>query len=348
MPLLDVNHIRCQYDRTIAVDDVSFSLQEGMLACLLGPSGCGKTTVLRAVAGFQTLSHGEILLDGEALSRPGYTQRPEKRQLGMVFQDHALFPHLSVFDNVAAGLQHIPLTARRALVASMLERVRLNDKEQNYPHELSGGQQQRVALARALAPRPRLLLMDEPFSSLDASLRETLGVEVRDLLRESGTTCLLVTHDQQDAFTFGDRVGVMNEGKIEQWDSAYQLYHEPLSPFVANFIGEGVFIDGTVVNALEIETELGHLTGQLPEGCQTGCEVKVLVRPDDVVHDDHSPLTATIVARTFRGTNYLYTLALPGGTQIQSMVHSHHNHHIGEALGIRLELDHLVVFPKTA
>ncbi len=186
--------------------------------------------------------------------------------------------------------------------------------------------------------------MDEPFSSLDVELREALGVEVRDLLRESGTTCLLVTHDQQDAFTFSDKVGVMNNGRIEQWDTAYGLYHEPGSRFVADFIGQGVFLNGIVTDDHVIETELMKLHGKVPAGCHAGCKVKVLVRPDDVVHNDDSSLTARIVARNFRGSSYLYTLELDSGTQILSMVHSHHKHALGEQLGIELEIDHLVVF----
>lgn len=343
--LLEVNNIRCQYDSTTVVEDVSFALEEGTLACLLGPSGCGKTTILRAIAGFQPLMAGEIMLDGEQISSPDFNLKPEKRQLGMVFQDHALFPHLSVFDNIAAGLQDFPAKGKKALVHSALERVRLNEKAKRFPHELSGGQQQRVALARALAPRPRLLLMDEPFSNLDVELRETLGLEVRDLLKETGTTCLLVTHDQQDAFTFGEQVGVMNDGRIEQWSSAYALYHKPNSRFVADFVGQGVFLNGHVVDDKTVHTELADLTGKVPPGCKAGCPVKVLVRPDDVIHNDNSPLTARIVKRNFRGSNYLYTLALDNGVEILSMVHSHHKHALGEQLGIELELDHLVVFP---
>ena len=343
--LLEVRNITCQYEKTKVVEDVSFELSEGTLACLLGPSGCGKTTILRAIAGFHSLMSGEIYLDGEQISAPGYILKPELRQLGMVFQDHALFPHMSVFDNVAAGLQDFHGKARKALVHSMLERVRLNGKEHRFPHELSGGQQQRIALARALAPRPRLLLMDEPFSNLDVELRETLGVEVRNLLRDSGTTCLLVTHDQQDAFTFSDKVGVMNDGRIQQWDSAYALYHEPVSRFVADFIGQGAFLKGYVREGGIVETELAILHGKVPSGCKPGCPVKVLVRPDDVVHNDESTLSARIVSRNFRGSSYLYTLELDSGTQILSMVHSHHDYALGEQLGIQLELEHLVVFP---
>ncbi len=343
--LLEINNIACHYDDQIAVDGVSFSLEEGALACLLGPSGCGKTTVLRAIAGFQYLDQGEILLDGQCVSRPGYTLKPELRQLGMVFQDYALFPHMTVGQNILCGLSDIPSKGRKAIMLSMLDKVGLSNKVHRYPHELSGGQQQRVALARALAPRPRLLLMDEPFSSLDVELRERLGLEVRDLLQDTGTTCILVTHDQQDAFTFGHKLGVMDNGKIAQWDSAYNVYHEPKSRFVADFIGQGVLLPGTVLDDERVETELAILNGKVPKGCRAGSPVKVLVRPDDIIHDDDSPLTAKIVERNFRGSNYLYTLELSSGLQLLSMVHSHHDHQLGEQLGIEIELDHLVVFP---
>ncbi|MFT5259648.1 MAG: iron(III) transport system ATP-binding protein [Saprospiraceae bacterium] len=345
--LLEVKGIRCHYDEQQAVDDVSFNLEEGALACLLGPSGCGKTTVLRAIAGFQNLAQGAIYLEGECVSKPGYTLLPEKRQLGMVFQDHALFPHMTVGQNVACGLFSMPKKAMSGLVLSMLERVGLSSKIDRYPHELSGGQQQRVALARALAPRPRLLLMDEPFSNLDVELRERLALEVRDLLKDTGTTCIMVTHDQQDAFTFGQMIGVMGEGLVEQWDSAYNVYHEPSSRFVADFIGQGVFLPGKVLDNERVETELAILNGRVPRGCLPGDNVKVLVRPDDIIHNDESPLTARIVGRNFRGSNYLYTLQLNSGSQLLSMVHSHHDHQLGEQLGIEIELDHLVVFPES-
>ena len=228
----------------------------------------------------------------------------------------------------------------------MLERIGLQKHRKKYPHELSGGQQQRVALARALAPKPGLLLMEEPFSNLDVDLRERLGQDVRDLLKEMGTSCVLVTHDQQDAFTFGDVVGVMREGRLEQWDKPYNLYHEPASLFVAKFIGSGVFIDGEIISSHQVNTELGMLQGDLITRLPVGSQVKVLVRPDDIVHDDDSKQSAVILKRTFRGESYLYTLALPSGTKVLALVPSHHNHAIGENLGIKMEIDHLVVYPQ--
>ena len=346
--LLEVNHITCRYGRRTAVSDTSFQLEKGMLASLLGPSGCGKTTVLRAIAGFRKLETGSIHLNGRRISgaKGSYDDLPpEKRNLSMVFQEHALFPHLSVEKNIAAGLHALGAAERKKTTAAMLARIGLSDLGRRYPHELSGGQQQRVALARALAPRPRLLLMDEPFSSLDLDLREKLRQEVRDLLKDIGATCLLVTHDQQDAFAFGERVGVMKDGAIEQWDTAYRLYHEPATRFVADFIGEGVFLDGVVAPNHAINTELAALHGLDDHRYPPGSAVKVLIRPDDIIHDDDSPRAAKIRKRAFRGENYLYTLALPSGAEILSLVPSHHNHAVGEDLGIKLAIDHLVVFP---
>ena len=343
--LLEVDQISCQYGPRAAVVNTSFQLEQGMLACLLGPSGCGKTTVLRAIAGFHKLDAGGIHLNGHRISGVRDHTPPEKRNLSMVFQDHALFPHLNVEKNIAAGLHSLAAAEQKRIALEMLERVGLGGLQRRYPHELSGGQQQRVALARALAPSPRLLLMDEPFSNLDLDLREKLRQEVRDLLVTIGATCLLVTHDQQDAFTFGERVGVMNNGVIEQWDTAYQIYHRPASRFVADFIGEGVFLDGVVSNHNKIETELASLHGFDSNHHRPGTSVKVLIRPDDIIHDDDSPRAAKIIKRAFRGENYLYTLALPSGAEILSLVPSHHNHAVGEDLGIKLAIDHLVVFP---
>jgi len=342
--LLEVDSISCHYAQRAAVHNTSFQLEQGMLACLLGPSGCGKTTVLRAIAGFQKLESGSIHLNGRCISSVRGNTPPEQRNLSMVFQDHALFPHLSVERNVAAGLQSFSSKEKKEITQSMLERVGLTGMNQRYPHELSGGQQQRVALARALAPSPRLLLMDEPFSNLDLDLREKLGQEVRELLSDIGTTCLLVTHDQQDAFTFSERIGVMKDGAIDQWDSPYQLYHQPATQFVADFVGEGVFLDGIISAHNEIETELATLHGLSDAQYQPGAAVKVLIRPDDIIHDDSSPRHAKIRKRTFRGENYMYTLVLPSGKEILSLVPSHHKHAVGENLGIKLQIDHLVVF----
>jgi iron(III) transport system ATP-binding protein len=273
----------------------------------------------------------------------------------MVFQDYALFPHLTIARNIAFGLDHLDKSERATRVAAMLETVGLAGRAHAYPHELSGGQQQRVALARALAPGPRLLLLDEPFSNLDVELREKLALEVRDILKQEGITALLVTHDQHEAFAMADVIGVMNQGVIQQWDTAYNLYHRPANRFVADFVGQGVLLPGEVLNNRQVAIELGVLDGCLPDGrdeadgCALygqGSQVEVLVRPDDIIHDDASPLLAEVERKAFRGADFLYTLRLPGGSRVLAQVDSHHNHAIGEKIGIRLGIDHVVAFRK--
>jgi iron(III) transport system ATP-binding protein len=262
-----------------------------------------------------------------------------------VFQDFALFPHLTAERNVGFGLRGLSHRERRTRVGELLELVGMAHAGKQYPHQLSGGQQQRIALARAMAPRPDILLLDEPFSSMDADLREQLAREVREVLRREGSTAILVTHDQLEAFAMADQIAVMSRGRIHQWGSGFTLYHEPADRFVADFIGQGVMLPGRVIDDLQVETELGILAGRVPHGLTAGRNAEILLRPDDVIHDDASPMRAQVVARAFRGAEYLYTLRLTSGTRILCLVQSHHNHAIGENIGIRPGLEHLVVFP---
>jgi iron(III) transport system ATP-binding protein len=229
---------------------------------------------------------------------------------------------------------------------AVLEVVGLQAYAQAFPHELSGGQQQRVALARALAPKPQLLLLDEPFSNLDVDLRERLSREVRDILKSQGTTAILVTHDQHEAFAMADKVGVMHQGQLQQWAPPYELYHEPASRYVADFIGQGAFVPGRVTGPRCVTLELGEYCSAVPRQFAEGDQVDVLLRPDDVVHDDASLVTAKVLGKVFRGSEFLYTLQLDSGQQVLAQVPSHHNHAIGEAIGIRLELDHLIAFRR--
>lgn len=353
-PYLSIESIRVGYTSGSQfieiVHGLSMTLKRGEIGCLLGPSGCGKTTVLRAIAGFEPLKDGRILLGGRQISDRTQSAAPETRQVGVVFQDYALFPHLSVADNVGFGLRKMARSERKKQVDDLLDLVGLATSHHRYPHELSGGQQQRVALARALAPRPALLLLDEPFSNLDVELRERLATEVRDILRELNTTAVLVTHDQHEAFAIADNIGVMHEGVIVQWDNAYNLYHRPQNRFVADFIGQGVFTKGAVDLAQQsVQIEIGSLP--LPQGeylptgqsrCQT---VDVLLRADDVIHDDSSTLKAEVLRKAFRGAEFLYTLKLASGQTLLALVPSHHDHAIGEKIGIRLAADHVVTFP---
>lgn len=344
--LLDLKKVSVAYDEHTVVDQISLQLAQGEIGCLLGPSGCGKTTLLRAIAGFETIQAGTISLAEKIVSDKNKQLAPEKRNIGMVFQDFALFPHLSIADNIGFGIRHLSKKSQQIRISELLTLIGLEGFESRYPHQLSGGQQQRIALARSLAPKPHLLLMDEPFSSMDIELREELAREVRSILKHENITAILVTHDQQEAFTMADSIGVIEHGKLVQWDSGYNLYHRPVSPFVADFIGQGVLIDGIVIDENNVKTSLAILQGIVPKTCKAGCLVHVLVRPDDILHDDDSPHTAYIIERNFLGADYLYTLELEDGTQFHSLVHSHHKHAVGEALGITLDIDHVVAFPK--
>jgi iron(III) transport system ATP-binding protein len=355
---LDLHDVAVRYARSTtgrdAVTGVSLGLDAGQIGVLIGPSGCGKTSLLRAVAGLERCSAGSICIDGQVLSDAvaGTQVAAEARRIGMVFQDYALFPHLSVEDNIAFGLSTLPRAQRSQRVQKMLSLVGLAHAAKRAPHQLSGGQQQRVALARALAPQPRLLLLDEPFSSLDVDLRERLAHEIRVILKESGTTVLLVTHDQFEAFAVGDVIGVMNAGRLEQWDEAYTLYHRPVSRFVAEFIGHGVFAPAQIMQCAHgacVHTPLGEihdvagvpLPGDLPLG-----DCDVLLRADDIVHDDASPVRALIERKAFRGSEFLLSLRLQTGERLMAHVPSHHDHQVGEWIGIRAEVDHVVTFPR--
>jgi iron(III) transport system ATP-binding protein len=343
--LLRVEGLSHAYGTHRVVSDLSFALPRGAIGCLLGPSGCGKTTVLRCIAGFETAQAGRIVLNGKLVSGSGVAVPPEQRRVGMVFQDYALFPHLRVAENMGFGLRAMTRDASAARIRELAEMVGLGDALTKYPHELSGGQQQRVALARALAPRPELLLLDEPFSNLDVELRERLSVEVRDIIKASGATAVLVTHDQQEAFAIADEIGVLHEGRIQQWAGAYDLYHRPANRFVADFVGQGVFLPARAVAADRIEIELGVLQG---EGGEQGARLEVLLRPDDVVHDDAAPTRAEVLHKAFRGAEILYTLRLESGRKVLALVPSHHNHALGERIGIRLDVDHVVAFQPEA
>lgn len=376
LPYLLLDHITVTYDTAghahTAVRDLSLSLARGEIGCLLGPSGCGKTTVLRAVCGFEPLGGGRIVLDGHEVATAQSSEPPERRHVGVVFQDYALFPHLNVAQNIGFGLGRMPRSERNSRVEDLAERVGLAGALRKYPHELSGGQQQRVALARALAPSPALLLLDEPFSNLDLDLRERLAVEVREIIQASGATAILVTHDQHEAFAMADRIGVMHAGAIAQWSPARELWQTPANRVVADFIGRGALVpgtfrangatgtidsdvgdrDGTQSRGGSIALEIGEIeaspalatqllraaSGEMPFG------VDVLLRADDITHDPASPFEATLVRRAFRGSDQLYTLRLASGHEIIARVDGELTHETGERVGLRLTVRHPVAF----
>ncbi|MBO68841.1 MAG: ABC transporter ATP-binding protein [Acidiferrobacteraceae bacterium] len=344
--LLSLDKISSSYGPRAAIRQVSMEVKEGSQVCLLGPSGSGKTTILRAIAGFQRLSSGTICINGAIVSNPGYELPTEQRRVGMVFQDHALFPHLTIAENVGAGLRKLTRNRRRKQVLELLDQMGLGAYSERHPHELSGGEQQRVALARALAIKPILLLMDEPFSSLDLELRETMTQEISDFLKSNNITCIMVTHDQNDAFAIASEIGVMRDGQIVQWDTPYNLYHQPANRFVADFIGNGVFVEGTVISPGVIHTSFGELQASHPLELASGTAVEVLIRPDDVVPSSDQQILAKVVRLAFKGAEILYTLETELGGVLLGLFPSHTNYSVGQTIGIQLEVDHVVAFRR--
>lgn len=348
-PVLELRSIGHAYEGEPVVSGLSLSLERGAIGCLLGPSGCGKTTILRCIAGFEPLTAGEIRIDGRLVDGAGVRIPTEQRNVGVVFQDYALFPHLTVEANLGFGLHRRSPADRRSRIGEMLELVDLAGLGKRYPHEISGGQQQRVALARALAPQPDLLLMDEPFSNLDVDLRERLGQEVREILKQQQTTALLVTHDQHEAFAMADEVGVMSAGRIQQWDRAANLYRHPANRFVAGFIGRGTFLPAVIAGQGRAETELGTcqvatvergLAGSGEQACE------ILVRPEDILLDDLGPVQAQVVGKVYRGADVLHTLQLPSGCRVLWLATGGRELQIGEHRGVRLRPGAFATFPK--
>lgn len=342
--LLQVDGIECRYQDKKIVEQLSFEVLQGEIACLLGPSGCGKTTVLRAIAGFNPIYSGKLVLAGNLIATSTMVVAPELRNIGMVFQDYALFPHLSVKNNINFGLKKLSAKEQRSTVQHLLELVELADMAERFPHELSGGQQQRVALARALAPKPQLLLMDEPFSNLDTELRRQLAVQVRNILKEEKISAILVTHDQNEAFTVSDKLGVIANGRLQQWETPFEIYHHPVNPQVASFVGEGKFLRGRLVQDEMIETEIGLIKALGFMG-NIGDQVDVFVRPHEVVPaDGDSCVNSVVVSKEFLGTATLYTLKLPGGSLVESSLTADHDYQVGNVVGLRLEAERLVAF----
>jgi iron(III) transport system ATP-binding protein len=294
-----------------AVEGVNLSLREGHFLALLGPSGCGKTTTLRLLAGFEVPDNGEIMIGEQRVSGSGVFVPPEQRSVGMVFQEYALFPHLTVADNIAYGL---PKGAnKKERVQEVLELVGLTEMTKRMPYELSGGQQQRVALARALAPKPHLVLLDEPFSNLDAGLRAQVRAEVRQILRQARATAIFVTHDQEEALSLADEVAVMIGGRIAQTDTPQKLYRRPVNKPVALFLGNAMFLPGEASTG-QVTCELGHLPTDQP---YTG-PVEIMLRPEDLHLSPSETGSAEIIDRDYYGHDQLLTLRLRSGTQLQS------------------------------
>ncbi|OYQ37730.1 ABC transporter ATP-binding protein [Niveispirillum lacus] len=276
LPSLSLNHVSHHYGAKQALNDVSLSVAPGEIVCLVGPSGCGKSTLLRLAAGLETLQQGSIAIAGQTIAQPGASLPPERRGIGLVFQDYALFPHLNVLDNVRFGLSRLPTAERDARALAALQQVGMDGFTRSYPHALSGGQQQRVALARAMAPRPAVLLLDEPFSGLDTRLRETVRDETLHVLKRSGAATMIVTHDPEEAMFLADRIALLRDGKLVQVGSPTALYTKPADAFAASFFGEVNHLSGKVHQA-RVDTPVGCLT--VPH-LDEGAAVDILIRPE--------------------------------------------------------------------
>ncbi len=343
-PILSLSQVTKRFapDQLAAVDDLSLTVEQGEILALLGPSGCGKTTTLRLIAGFEMPDRGLVVIRGQTMAGPDRWVPPEERGVGVVFQDYALFPHLTVEENVMFGLHRLDRPARRQRAVQILELVGLDAFGARYPHELSGGQQQRVALARALAPAPALMLLDEPFSNLDADLRAEMREEIEKILRNTGTTAIFVTHDQEEAFTLADRVGVLHRGRIEQLGPPEKIYHHPASRFVAEFVGAADFLPGLVTTE-GIVTELGTFANI--EGRPVGDKVEVMIRPDDISFTLRPDGEATIVHRHFRGPENLYCIRLSSGHRVHSSQASTTVYPMGSRVRAEAHVIHVVAFP---
>jgi iron(III) transport system ATP-binding protein len=344
--VVELRDVSCAYepDRP-AISDISFSVYHGEVVCLLGPSGCGKTTILRAIAGFEAVTTGSIMLSGRLVSSRHVLVPPEQRHVGMVFQEYALFPHLQVGHNVAFGLHHLPRPQRKAVVEDLLKLTGLTELEHRYPHELSGGQQQRVALARALAPQPVLLLLDEPFSNLDPDMASRMREDLHDLLRRTNMTAILVTHDHDEAFAMADRIAVLNEGRLEQLDAPETIYHRPSTPFVADFVGRADFVTGLVLQE-RVSTEIGDFPNV--NRFSDGTRVVVMIRPGDVHIVPDTAGIAHVVARQFKGSENLYTMRLPSGQALHCTEGSTTIYPVGTAVNIQVTAAHTVLFSAQA
>ncbi len=344
--MLEIKTLGLAIDRTPIIHSLSLQLRQGCIGCLLGSSGGGKTLLLHCIAGLRRIDRGSIRIDGQTVSGDNIHVPTESRRVGMMFQNYALFPHLNVEKNIAFGIRKMEKSRRERSVAELLGLVGLRSHGKKYPHELSGGEQQRVALARALAPEPKLLLLDEPFSSLDTELRLQLAEETRQVVIQRKITTLLITHNQEDAFAMSDTLGVIESGCLLQWDSAYDVYHKPASRDVATFIGMGSMLRGKIRPGSNVETVLGNfpMNSTSRSDFSEGQEVSMLIRPDDIIHDDTSEMKAMILKKQFRGPEFLYQLRLDNGETVYCFAPSHHDHRLGESIGIHVDVEHVIVY----
>lgn len=331
--------------KNLILNKVNFQLAKGELASLLGPSGCGKSTLLRTLVGLEKAHEGHIFLNGKDIN----LEKPHKRKIGLVFQDYALFPHLTAKENILLGLKDKKYDV--GLLEHLFSIMKVKELSNRYPHQLSGGQQQRVAIIRTLIRNPEIVLLDEPFSGLDTNLKEEMARELRLLFKDIHCSALLVTHDQKEAFSFSDKIGIMNKGELIQWSTPFDLYHEPHSRFTATFIGETSFIRATKISSGEYQTVLGKFRADNHHGEHS--EVDLMVRPDDIhleapshpLAPDEVSCTGIIKDYEFRGPNTMYLIKLQSGEFVKALVPSHQTYQKEQDVVFHVDMDRYIVFP---
>jgi len=340
---LEIEDVSLSIEGNLILDNLSLNIDEYEIISLIGPSASGKSSLLRIIAGFENISSGKVKLNGLIVDDQSTIVQPQNRNIGIIFQDLALFPHLSCKDNIIFGITNYSEDHKRQRLDRLCNLLDITSIKDKFPHEISGGQQQRIAIARALAPRPEILLLDEPFSALDEELKETLIHDVKNLLKEEKITTIVITHNIKEAFELSDKIAFLDNKKIIQFDTAYNLYHKPYTKEIANFCGIGSFIKGTVIDSNHVSTILGDLFGDTSK-YKVGSNVSVMIRPDDIIHDDNSSQSAKVLEKIFFGSDFLYKLELSEGEKIFCYTPSHHNHAINEVIGIKPVIDHLILF----
>jgi iron(III) transport system ATP-binding protein len=340
---LNLQSVKIALDSKVILDDVNLKIDTGEIVSLMGSSASGKTSLIRSIAGFHNISSGVIQIDGHIVDDSIRRSDVAMRNVGVIFQDLALFPHLTVRENICFGLNNIDSTQQQKRAKKLEDLLSIENITNRYPNQISGGQQQRVAIARAIAPKPNLLLLDEPFSALDYELKDNLMSDIMKLIKSENITAILITHSAEEAFKMSDKIAFISNNTITQFANPYDIYHRPASKEIANFFGISSYIKAKITDSSHIKCILGDFVGMVDQ-YNKDAKVDLLIRPDDIIHDDDSLFSAKVTGKTFRGSDFLYELELTDGQKIFCFAPSHHNHQVNEVIGIKLDLDHLVIF----
>ena len=340
---LNLQSVKIALDSKVILDDVNLKIDTGEIVSLMGSSASGKTSLIRSIAGFHNISSGVIQIDGQIVDDSIRRSDVAMRNVGVIFQDLALFPHLTVRENICFGLNNIDNTRQQSRAKKLENLLSIENITNRYPNQISGGQQQRVAIARAIAPKPNLLLLDEPFSALDYELKDNLMSDIMKLIKSENITAILITHSAEEAFKMSDKIAFISNNTITQFANPYDIYHRPASKEIANFFGISSYIKAKITDSSHIKCILGDFVGMVDQ-YNKDAKVDLLIRPDDIIHDDDSLFSAKVTEKTFRGSDFLYELELKDGQKIFCYAPSHHNHQVNEVIGIKLDLDHLVIF----